>query len=109
MQLMNRVLVLAVVLLTAVPALAQNKRGEHWVSTWATSLVTRPVPQAAPATAPAAPTGPAPAAPGGGRGGFAPPTNLMNQTIRQIVHTSIGGNRVRVVLSNAFGTSPIDV
>jgi lysophospholipase L1-like esterase len=33
----------------------------------------------------------------------------MNQTIRQIVRTSIGGNRVRVVLSNAFGTAPIEV
>jgi lysophospholipase L1-like esterase len=33
----------------------------------------------------------------------------MNQTIRQIVRTSIGGTRVRVVLSNAFGTAPIEV
>ncbi len=33
----------------------------------------------------------------------------MNQTIRQIVRTSIGGSRVRVVLSNAFGTAPIEV
>ena len=37
------------------------------------------------------------------------PTTMTNQTIRQIVRTSIGGTRVRVVLSNAFGTSPIDV
>jgi lysophospholipase L1-like esterase len=29
--------------------------------------------------------------------------------LRQIVHTSVGGNRVRVVLSNAFGTSPLSV
>ena len=34
---------------------------------------------------------------------------LTNQTIRQIVHTSIGGSRIRVVLSNAFGTAPIDI
>jgi lysophospholipase L1-like esterase len=33
----------------------------------------------------------------------------MNQTIRQIVRTSIGGNRLRVVLSNAFGTAPITI
>jgi lysophospholipase L1-like esterase len=33
----------------------------------------------------------------------------MNQTIRQIVHTSIGGSRVRIVLSNAFGTAPIEI
>ena len=34
---------------------------------------------------------------------------LNNQTIRQIVHVSTGGSRVRVVLSNAFGTSPVEV
>jgi len=33
----------------------------------------------------------------------------MNQTIRQIVRTSIGGSRVRVVLSNAFGTAPLTI
>ena len=32
-----------------------------------------------------------------------------NQTLRQIVHTSIGGDRVRVVLSNAFGTAPLEI
>jgi lysophospholipase L1-like esterase len=34
---------------------------------------------------------------------------LNNQTLRQIVHVSTGGTRVRIVLSNAFGTTPIDV
>ena len=38
-----------------------------------------------------------------------PPLNFNNQTLRQIVHTSIGGDRVRVVLSNAFGTAPLVV
>jgi lysophospholipase L1-like esterase len=132
MQVTTRVFVLAVALITAMPALAQNRRGEHWVATWATALVARPVqqggargqgpapavaqaPPPAAAAAPAAPTPPgaAPAAPaGGGRGGgrgFAPPTTVTNQTIRQIVRTSIGGSRVRVVLSNAFGTVPIEV
>jgi lysophospholipase L1-like esterase len=32
-----------------------------------------------------------------------------NQTLRQIVHTSVGGRRVRVVLSNAFGSTPLTV
>ena len=32
-----------------------------------------------------------------------------NQTLRQIVHTSLAGRRVRLVLSNAFGTSPLTV
>jgi len=141
MQPITRLVAVAVVVLTAVPVFAQNRRGEQWVATWTTALVARPVQQggargqepaaaapqapaaapAAPATAaapalgpggpppPTTPTGPAPAAPGGGRGGFAPPTTLTNQTIRQIVRTSIGGSRVRLVLSNAFGTAPLDI
>ena len=137
MQPITRLIAVVVVVLTTVSASAQNRRGEQWVATWATALVARPVqqgaprgqgpapaapqaPAAAPATAaqpssgsggppPAAPTGPAPAAPGGGRGGFAPPTTVNNQTLRQIVRTSVGGSRVRIVLSNAFGTAPIDI
>jgi lysophospholipase L1-like esterase len=34
---------------------------------------------------------------------------LDNQTLRQIVHTSIGGQRVRVVLSNRYGTGPLTI
>ena len=33
------------------------------------------------------------------------PIQINEQTVRQIVHTSIGGGRVRVRLSNAYGTS----
>ena len=134
---MKRLFAFAIALLVAVPSLAQNRRGEQWVATWATALVARPVQQGAPrgqgpapaapqapAAAPAsnaqpssgsggppstAPPGLAPAAPGGGRGGFAPPTTVNNQTLRQIVRTSVGGSRVRVVLSNAFGTAPIEI
>jgi lysophospholipase L1-like esterase len=46
---------------------------------------------------------------GGGRGPAPAPINFNNQTLRQIVHTSLGGDRVRVVLSNAFGTSSLAV
>src|SRR5262247_2033003 len=126
MAVTRRVMTLALVLLTASPAFAQNKKTEHWVATWATALVARPLPAARgagpggppPAAPPAvavtpAPSGPAPAPqaapPAGGRGGFAPPVTITNQTIRQVVHTSIGGSRVRVVLSNAFGTANVDV
>ncbi len=72
------------------PVVAQRGRADHWVGTWATAAVPRP--QAAP------PAGRGPA-----------PLNFHNQTLRQIVHTSLGGDRVRVVLSNAFGTSPLPV
>src|SRR5690606_28881172 len=129
-------------------ALAQGRRDEHWVATWAPALVARAAPGAgAPAGpgrgAPAAQTprgggggregtvqpapaagapGPtaagrgaaAPAGPGargggrgGGRGGA--PVAVNNRTIRQIVRTTLGGERVRVVLSNAFGTAPLQV
>jgi lysophospholipase L1-like esterase len=46
---------------------------------------------------------------GGGRGGAPTPLNFNNQTLRQVVHTSIGGERVRIVLSNAFGTAPLAI
>jgi lysophospholipase L1-like esterase len=36
-------------------------------------------------------------------------TGFTNQTVRLIVHTSLGGNEVRVRLSNAFGTEPLAV
>jgi hypothetical protein len=35
--------------------------------------------------------------------------HFTNQTLRQIIHTSIGGSRVRVVLSNVYGTTPLTV
>src|SRR6185436_4977363 len=35
--------------------------------------------------------------------------HVTNQTLRQIVHTSVGGSRARVVFSNAFGTAPLTI
>jgi lysophospholipase L1-like esterase len=55
---------------------------QHWVGTWATA----PMSQA-----------PSPA------------VNINNQTLRQIVHISVGGDQVRVRVSNAFGTAPLIV
>jgi lysophospholipase L1-like esterase len=60
---------------------AQDWTTERWTGTWGT-----------------APAGPPPAA------------NLQtftDQTLRLIVHTSIGGNRVRIRVSNEFGTTPL--
>jgi lysophospholipase L1-like esterase len=74
------------------PASAQAVRAaDHWVGTWATAVVARPQ-----AAAPAPVPGP-------------PVLNFNRQTLRQIVHTSLGGDRVRVVLSNVFGTAPLPV
>src|ERR1700682_1532717 len=74
---------------------------EHWVGTWATAVVTRPQAPRPAAGQPAAP----PAAPA--PGGQPTPLSLNNQTLRQIVHVSIGGSRLRVVLGNEFGTAPL--
>jgi lysophospholipase L1-like esterase len=117
---------------SAPEAQGKSASGEHWVGTWATAVVARPQgPQAGPPPGFGPPAGQAAAAngtppqsgpasvagqpvqngqPQAGRGrGGAPPLNLNNQTLRQIVHTSIGGERIRVVLSNAFGTAPLAV
>jgi lysophospholipase L1-like esterase len=106
---------LALSILAAHPVLAQRGRtNEHWVGTWATAVIGRPQPpqsQSQPTPQPQgqavqgqAPQGGAPRAPAP-----APVLNFSNQTLRQIVHTSIGGERVRVVLSNTFGTAPMAV
>jgi lysophospholipase L1-like esterase len=102
----------AVTLLFMQPAARAQGAGEHWVGTWATAVVARavrppagrgggagPQPQAPQAAAPQG----APAQPA------APPINFNNQTIREVVHLSIGGGRVRVVLSNEFGDAPLAI
>ena len=128
----------ALALFVTLPALGQGRSSDRWVASWATALVARPVgqgpggrgqgpaapaaqpaaPAAAPGSAPATPATPsnpptaapvASAAPGGGRGGFPAPVTISNQTIRQVVRVSVGGDRLRVVLSNAFGTAPVDI
>jgi len=58
----------------------------HWVGTWTAS----PQPPEPPFVAPL-------------------PAQFENQTVRQIVHTSIGGKVVRVRLSNEFGRTPLVV
>ena len=95
---------------------------DHWVATWAASAqgarVALPpagrggaTPAPAPAPAPSAAPTPAPANPGNqaAPAGFGPPPSFNNQTVRMIVRTSIGGRRVRVHLSNVFGTTPLRI
>lgn len=62
---------------------------DRWVATWAAS------PQAPRAAAP-------------GRAGQ-PAPGFNDQTVRMVVHTSIGGRHARVQLSNAFGTTPLKI
>ena len=67
-------------------AVAQDK--EHWVTTWATAQQLVPQPPL---------PGPGPNV----------PATLKNQTVRMVVRTSIGGRRVRIQVSNAFGSKPL--
>jgi lysophospholipase L1-like esterase len=95
----------AALLLSAPAGLVAQSGGERWVGTWSTSEVGRPqmpppVQGPPPFMRNECPAGPRAAS------GF---MHVTNQTLRQIVHTSIGGNRARVVLSNAYGTAPLTI
>lgn len=83
-------------------AWAQGKTGTgemHWVATWA-SAQQQPRPAGpARAGAPLAATAPQRYTLSG----------FNNQTVRMIARVSMGGRRVRVQLSNAFGTTPLTV
>jgi len=82
-------LVLAGAALAAILALpgggasAQGWNNERWTGTWG--------------TAPAGPPAPASL------------QTFTDQTLRLIVHTSIGGNRVRIRVSNEFGAVPLRI
>jgi len=68
-------------------ALAQNANAPgHWVAAWSTAVHT-------PAAFP----------------GMPPPLALDNQTIRETIRPTIGGERLRVRFSNEFGKTPLDV
>lgn len=68
-----------------------QRSANRWVGTWATAVV----------AAPPQPTGqPSP---------LQVALRFNNQTLRQIVHTSLGGDRARVVLTNAYGTRPLAI
>jgi lysophospholipase L1-like esterase len=114
-----KTLKLAVVLVVSVATLqtaaTAQSAGDRWVGTWATAEVGRPQTPPPPPSVPAPPPfmanqcPPNPAPPAGGApaaGGF---VHFANQTLRQIVHSSIGGSRVRVVLSNRYGTAPLAI
>jgi lysophospholipase L1-like esterase len=83
---------------------AQPKGQERWVATWATAqALVRQAPPRPATTPPDATTAPATTPPEIAARG------LNNQTVRMIVRTSIGGSRLRVRLSNAFGGAPVTV
>lgn len=62
---------------------AWGQRASEWVGSWAAS---QQIPEPANAL---------------------PPEDLTDTTLRQIVHLSAGGQRIRLHISNAFGTEPL--
>jgi lysophospholipase L1-like esterase len=100
---MRRILAtFAVSTFIATSAFGQAKPSDHWVATWATAVVARPavLPPPAPAAAPPLPNAPAPPP---------PPITPNNQTLREIVRTSVGGTRARVMFANTFGTTAVNI
>ena len=100
----------------------QQSATSHWVGIWSTADTWRApaagVPSGAPplvpsptpvTTPPPAATSSSTAPPAAGRGAPPPPVQFSGQTLRQVVHTTFGGDRLRVVFSNAFGTAPIAI
>ncbi len=70
------------------PSLVPAADATHWVATWAASpSIQNPDPAAMRTRK----------------------LEFTNQTMREIVHTSIGGDTVRIKLSNVFGTQPVNV
>jgi len=98
---LNRIVLLGAVLTIAPWLVSVASAQDHWVATWAASPQAPRITIPRPAAAPGQPAPPAPNLP--------PPPAFNNQTIRMIVHTSIGGRRARVQLSNAFGTAPLKI
>lgn len=84
---------------------------EHWVATWGTAL--QLARYGGPGRGPSRSfTPPPPPPPGAPARRFAAPveiSRIADQTVRMIVRTSIGGQRLRVRLANAFGGSAVTI
>lgn len=78
--------------LVVCPAWSEAQSAGRWIGTWATGPVSLPVPEVRAVS----------------RGEDRPP-RINNQTVRQVVRTSIGGSHVRVLFSNQYGTEPLQI
>jgi lysophospholipase L1-like esterase len=85
---MNRSLIVRIAAtLFAASFIAVTAHAQRWTATWSPS-------QSATAARPAA-------------GAVDRVTTLVNATLRQVIHTTIGGDRVRVRISNEYGDRPL--
>ena len=74
---------LAIIFYCAQNVVAAANPGDHWVGTWGSSQqLTEPR-------------------------NLPPPPGLTSNTLRQVVHVSVGGKQLRVSFSNLFGTNPV--
>lgn len=78
-------MILAAVLAAAAHAQKAGPAG-HWVAAWTTAVH-------APLAFP----------------GVAPAPTLQNQTVRMVIRPTLGGERIRILLSNVFGASPLAI
>lgn len=74
---------------TTTPAGAARPAGARWIATWSPSQSALPARPAA--------------------GTPDPVPTYANATLRQIVHTSIGGDRLRIRISNEYGDRPLTI
>ena len=86
----------------------QQSLDDHWVATWATALDMAPTKMEVPVLPPGL-TAPDFSKMHGTRPKMQVPAKLENETIRMIVHTSIGGGQVRVQLSSATGKGEVTI
>jgi lysophospholipase L1-like esterase len=117
---------IAIIVLLLVPlaATSQSRKkpngSERWVCTWATAqqlaLTTfpggGPSKMGPPVQNPTSRQGAPPTQPGGRNSSptvFYMPSSLEDQTVRMIIHTSLGGRRIRVNLSNSQGRSLVSI
>src|SRR3954471_2536704 len=84
----SRISAVMTLMLTLHLAAHSEDKNEHgrWVSAWSTAMHT-PLPFP----------------------GLPPPPIFENQTIRMVIRPTIGGERVRIGLSNIYGTAPLEV
>ena len=84
-------------------------RQEHWVESWGTALPMQPPPPSPFGDGPRSPPSSAPPQdsppPPNPRQPF--PTSLDNQTVRMIVRTTVGGERLRLEFANRNGAAPV--
>jgi len=75
--------VLLMSFMVALPQMSRAAAPDHWVGTWAASPMSVPNDKV--------------------------DVGAADQTLREIVHVSLGGSRVRVVFTNEFGTEPLTI